>query len=228
MKIVVNNNIVFIFFCLAATIAGCSEDVWDIDDLGIPKFVESDYIQLDGIYRISKFRSSEGHDYSDDFEKCRSMKHYFEPYSTTNWSSIKIYSPVSGVIKEVVSEWAGYQVIILSDEYPAFEFIIFHMNLLPGFKTGTKVASGEQIGNHTGNQTMSDIAVKVRVTSKKIKFVSYFDTMTDDVFILYQNRGVISRAILIIPKTERDSDPLSCEGEKFINRGSLANWVYLF
>lgn len=40
------------------------KDIWDIDKDGIPKFVETNYIELVTIYRISRFRSSVGHDYS--------------------------------------------------------------------------------------------------------------------------------------------------------------------
>ena len=39
----------------------------DPDD-ALPKFVSTNYIELEKITRISKFRSSAGHDYSDDFE----------------------------------------------------------------------------------------------------------------------------------------------------------------
>ena len=45
-----------------------SGDTYDVDANGIPKFVTVDYIELGKIYRISKFRSGEGHYYSDDFE----------------------------------------------------------------------------------------------------------------------------------------------------------------
>lgn len=48
----------------------------DVDSNGIPRFVQTDYIELAKIDRISRFRSGEGHDYSDNFESCRSMKHY--------------------------------------------------------------------------------------------------------------------------------------------------------
>ena len=42
----------------------------------IPQFVTHDYIDLDKITYITKFRSGSGHDYSDDYESCRNMKHY--------------------------------------------------------------------------------------------------------------------------------------------------------
>ena len=67
---------------------------FDPDD-EFPKFVKVNYIELDKIARISKFRSGAGHDYSDDFESCCSMKHYYAPYDSLVWNDIKIYSPVS-------------------------------------------------------------------------------------------------------------------------------------
>jgi hypothetical protein len=52
---------------------------WDPAAQGLPHFVTSQYLDLDAIYRISRFRSGEGHTYVDQFESCRSMKHYFDP-----------------------------------------------------------------------------------------------------------------------------------------------------
>jgi hypothetical protein len=226
-KILIPGSILFIY-AIAVLLSGCSKDKWDIIDQGIPKFVASNYIELNTILQISKFRSGIGHDYSDSFEQCRSMKHYFQPKTEVDWSSIKIYSPVSGTIIEAYNEWAGTQVIIVSDDYPAFEFIIFHMKLSSQFKVGDKVKSGDQIGTHIGTQTMSDIAVKVRETSKKIRFISYFDVMTNNLFNEYVNRGIVARENVIISKTERDADPLSCNGETFNSAGALGNWVFLY
>ncbi|MGB8358977.1 MAG: hypothetical protein WCD55_10230 [Bacteroidales bacterium] len=156
------------------------------------------------------------------------MKHYFQPKGEVDWSSIKLYSPVSGTIIETIDEWAGTQIIIRSDDYPAFEFIIFHLKLSPQYKDGDKIKSGDQVGTHIGTQTMSDIAVKVRETNKKIRYVSYFDVMTDNLFNKYIDRGISNRAMLIISESERDAHPLSCNGETFSNAGSLENWIFLY
>lgn len=40
-----------------------------------PKFIQADFVELDKVYVISKFRSGVGHDFSLGDEKCRSMKH---------------------------------------------------------------------------------------------------------------------------------------------------------
>lgn len=206
--------------------------VYDIDELGIPQFVSSNYIDLESIYRISKFRSGIGHDYSDDFESCRSMKHYFEPEgrntgNTDYWSTITIYSPVAGTVSLVYEEWAGEQIRITSDEYPAFTFIIFHINQFDSpLSAGDHVIAGQQLGYHIGGQTTSDIAVEVN-TPEGFKLISFFGVMTDDLFQLYQNRGVVNRAEMLITKEDRDADPLNCDGETFGTEGTLENYVYL-
>ncbi|MCK4942482.1 MAG: hypothetical protein KAS65_02845 [Candidatus Aminicenantes bacterium] len=203
-----------------------TDDTYDVDLYGIPKFVNTNYIELYKIYRISKFRSGYGHDYSDDFESCRSMKHYFQPRNSVNWSSVGIYSPVTGTISELKDGWAGTQVRIRSDQYPAFWFILFHVNLSVSLNIGDAVTAGEKLGNHIGSQTMSDIAIGVN-TPHGWKLISYFEVMTDPLFQNYQVRGVNNRNQLIISMQARDADPLTCQGETFINSGNLEHWFIL-
>lgn len=204
-----------------------NNDVWDIDKDGIPKFVGTNYIELDKIYRISKFRSSVGHDYSDAFEQCRSMKHYFEPKSTLDWTTVKIYSPVTGKITRVDEEWAGTKIEIASGDYPAFRFSIFHINTLKQYLIGDQVMAGEQLGNQTGSQTRSDISVIVNDPTHQGRMVSYFDVLSDAVFSQYQSRGVSNRSDMMISKNVRDANPLTCNGDVFVSTDTLDNWVIL-
>ena len=199
---------------------------YDVNAKGIPKFVGVDYIKLGKILRISKFRSGIGHDYSDGFESCRSMKHYFEPKANADWSTVKVYSPVEGTVSGFTQESAGTQVSIQSKEYPAFYLNIFHINLASPLKVGDPVGAGQQLGTHIGSQTMSDIAVGVNTPSGR-KLLSWFDVISDPVFQQCQPRGLVSRTDAIISKQARDADPLSCNGEAFTNAGNLGNWVNL-
>jgi hypothetical protein len=201
--------------------------IWDIEKSGIPKFVATNYIELDKIYRISKFRSSVGHDYSDFTEQCRSMKHYFEPRNNVDWTTIKIYSPVTGIITRVEEEWAGTKIEIESDDYPAFRFSIFHINLTSVRKLDDKVVAGEQLGTHIGSQTMSDISVIVNDPTRQGRMVSYFEVIADEIFNLYYSRGVSKREDLLITMEMRDADPLTCNGETFTSEGSIENWFTL-
>lgn len=200
---------------------------WDIEKNGIPKFVATDYIELAKIYRISKFRSSVGHDYSDAFEHCRSMKHYFEPRSDVDWAAIKLFSPVTGKITRLDQEWAGTKIEIESNDYPAFRFSIFHVTLTAPRNINENVSAGEQLGTHIGSQTMSDIAVMVNDPTHQGRLISYFDVMSDTLFSEYVKRGVNSREDMMISKAIRDSLPLTCVGDSFASVDTLENWVLL-
>jgi hypothetical protein len=224
-------SILILLFC----ITGCSKKndkttpnyIWDIDKNGIPKFVKTNYIELAKIYRISKYRSSVGHDYSDASEKCRSLKHYFEPKSGEDWTTVKIYAPVKGIITRAEQEWAGIKLEIESEEFPAFRFSIFHINTSKQYNINDKVVEGEFLGTHIGSQTYSDISVIVNDPAKLGRMVSFFDVMTDALFKEFSDRGLSSRADVIIPKAIRDANPLTCSGDTFTSTDVLENWVYL-
>jgi len=196
---------------------------------GIPKFVTIDYIERNKIQKISKFRSSVGHDFSDNFESCRSMKHYVVPFETY-YSNLEIFAPVDGNISYMKEEWAGTQIGIKSKDYPDYTFVIFHVNI-NNLNVGDEVYAGQKIGNHIGRLTDSDIAVWVNAptvnTPNGIKWVSYFDVMTDCLFQEYQKYGLTSRDEVIIQKDARDADPLICDGERFTDTGNLENWIFL-
>jgi hypothetical protein len=235
IKYITSPGIIILIFILTVNFSGCTKDneeqkpsdIWDIDLNGIPDFVGTNYIELDKIYRISKFRSSVGHDYSDAFEQCRSMKHYFEPRGDIDWASVKIFCPVTGTITRVEEEWAGTKIEIASDDYPAFRFSFFHINPSEQRYIGDKVVAGEQLGMHIGSQTMSDISVIVNDPTRQGRMVSYFDVMTDALFNEYASHGITSRENMIIPKTTRDANPLTCNGDSFITTDTLENWAIL-
>jgi hypothetical protein len=211
--------LIFIIFQLG--LAGCKSPSQpsEGDDNGNEDvnqgIVTADYIELDKITRISRFRSGIGHDYSDSLESCRSMKHYFVPKAYP----VKIFSPVTGTISYLTQEWAGTQVGIQSGNRT---FVIFHVKVLDTLTVGSVMTAGQEIGTHIGSQTWSDIAVW-----ENDKLLSYFDVMNDSVFQSYQNRGISSRNDLIISKTDRDADSLTCNGDTFQDAGNIPNWVNL-
>ena len=208
--------------------------VYDIDANGILQFISTDVIELQKIGKISKFRSGYGHDYSDDFESCRSMKHYFIPREDVEKLSIEIFSPITGTIVGTIDEWTedsvskGTMISIKTDNYPFFYIIIFHIDLIEAFNVGDKVSAGQVLGTPPDydNVTISDIAVGVN-TPNGYKLVSYFDVMTDFLFQNYQSRDLNSRDDVIISKDERDANSLTCNGEEFVNGGNLENIITL-
>ena len=85
------------------------------------------------------------------------------------------------------------------------------------------MTAGDPLGTHYRSTGNSDIAVGI-VTPDGYMLVSYFDVMTDDVFQSYEARGASSRSDFIITATERDADPLTCDGEEFSSSGTLLQW----
>lgn len=206
---------------------------YDLDTLGVPKLVVAGCIDLLRIGRVSRFRSGEGHDYSDDFESCRSMKHYFDPKPGIHGFSIRLFSPVDGTIIgttdewETPSLWKGQVVGIRPDGWPAFDVVIFHLDPRRALPVGSTVSAGEELGtSEKVSGTVADLAVGVH-TPDGYRLVSLFDVMTDAVFRRYRECGATARSDFIVPRSERDVDPLSCVGEQFVDRGSLENWVDL-
>jgi hypothetical protein len=197
-----------------------------VDLLGVPRFAPHDYLDAATLEAISRFRSAVGHSYADVFESCRSMKHYFRPQSSADWSAISIYSPVSGTIVRIRAEFLGTQIVIRSDAQPAFRFVLFHVAKAAGVDSGGAVIAGQTLGHHVGNQTFSDIAVEVD-TPGGLKLVSWFEVMADPVFAGYAARGIPDRDAMVISKAERDADPLTCDGEAFTGSGTLPSWVTL-
>jgi hypothetical protein len=207
---------------------------YDVDTNGIPEFVSTDVIELQKISEISRFRSGAGHDYSDDFESCRSMKHYFVPKNNDEKSSIMIFSPINGTVIGTTDEWTeesvwkGTMISIESEDYPAFHIIIFHIDLINPLNVGDEIVAGQLLGYPADyeNVTIADTAVGV-ITPTGYKLVSYFEVITDSLFQSYQARGVGAQDDMIISKAERDADPLTCDGEEFTYKGNLENWVIL-
>lgn len=209
------------------------------------KFIQADFVDLDKIYSISKFRSGSGHDFSKGKgETCRSMKHYFAtqwteaseaarnsnnglPPEPDGKTDISIFSPVDGEVLGIQSEKTpiGKQIYIRPDNSPSSTIRLFHIYLDDGFAKGTKLKAGQKIGK-IGQYSTTDIAIMADGG-----FKSYFEVMPESIFAKYIARGIKSADDLIITKEYRDSHPLQCKGENFAvnydSDPSSGNYVYL-
>jgi hypothetical protein len=201
---------------------------YDFATRGPPKVVMANYIDVSKIERISRFRSTVGHSYTDGSETCRSMKHYFQPRSTLNWTTVDIYSPVDGTIVGTAPDGAfGMRLLIRPRIEPVVQVALFHVTLDAGVVADAWVNAGDHLGRHAAQNTYSDIAISIG-PKEGGRLISYFDAMTDGVFQPYQARGVASRSAMIITKAERDADPVPCVGEsQFTVFGTLPSWVTL-
>ena len=161
-----------------------------------------------------------GHDYWDDFERCRSMKHYFVPRPFAGAETIAIQAPLDAEVVRIDPEWAGVQLHLQSRSHPAFTIVLFHVTLMPVLAVGDVVTTGQALGTHVGPQTASDIAVMVNDPGGR-RLISYFEILSDPVWMGYAARGVESRQALIISKAQREADLLECDGQRFLTAGTL-------
>ena len=191
------------------------------------QFVTSSFVDLSKIYSISKFRSLQGHDFSQGGETCRSMKHYFVPQRTQEGmelvgknngippkpdgkNDIDIFSPFDGKITRIESEHfpVGEQIYLVPDVASKFTVRLFHVFKVDGIKVGSKLTAGQKIGVIS---SYSDTDVSVEDGSK---YLSIFEVMTDSVFSEYEKRGAKTRDDFIISREYRDAHPVTCNQEK--------------
>lgn len=191
-----------------------------------PQLITANFIDLDRVYMISKYRSGAGHDYSLNGETCRSMKHYFNTshhedpvthipqrsYPAAGETNIKLYAPFDGLITAIGSEKTpiGQQVQVMALHNPWFTARLFHIDLLPGLHVGSWVKSGQQIAT-IGPRDGTDFALETNQTGIGGSGVSMFEAMTDEAFAPYAKLGY-QRSDFIISRAERDAHPLKCLG----------------
>jgi hypothetical protein len=213
---------------IAETIVYVGAATYDPATQGPPHVLPANHIDLSKIERISRFRSTVGHSYTDGSETCRSMKHYYQPKQSVDWTTVDIYAPASGTVEGIARDGAfGYRIRIRPRDLPALDIQIFHVTIDSGVVRLRWVDAGEHIGRHASSATMSDIAMSIGPVEGGT-LISYFDAMTDAVFAEYQARGVASREAAIITEAERDADPVPCVSEQqFTVHGTLPDWLVL-
>lgn len=190
----------------------------------LPKLAQNP-VNLADINKISRFRSSSGHNYNDASETCRSMKHYFEPHSNVNQST-EIYAPFQARVIAVYNddgpigdnEVNNQHITLQPLNHPAIQFEIFHTELASELMIGSVVDAGTLLGwadlTRNGN-TGSDFDFAVHVnTLDGMRLVSLFDLLTDEAFAEYTVwSGLNLRDDFKISKTSRDANPLQCAND---------------
>lgn len=223
---------------------------FDIVKEPLPKIAVANFIDLNSIQRISKFRGGYGHDYSlMTGETCRSMKHYFWPKGgdpgtshTPSWMTIGLYAPADGTIERIqISDGSSgkeAQFSLVVDVNKAFKFGFHHVRLEAGIINGSQVKAGQKLGTIGNEQNHGEIAVEI-MTPKGRALVSFFEVATDEVLKAYAARGLTNIKNAIHTKEERDAKPLTCDKNTQDGRftggdysgmtdsAGMANWVEL-
>lgn len=213
------------------------------------KFIVANPVNLDQIEGISKFRSCQGHDMSGKgsngvIEGNRSMKHYFSPRNELReeLGAIEIFAPFDGEIVHRFWGKFGDEIMIAPDNNRNWALIVFHIQLVDGLKTGSRVKAGELIG-HAHTQSRHDFDIGLTYTSGSLLLerilqlfrgsphfmlpkgnymVSPFDYMSEGVLEEFKAAG-FDPADLQYSQEYRDKNP--CD---FSKAGmTLDEWQYL-
>lgn len=204
-------------------------------------FVSRDVTDLEKIDRVSRFRSSAGADDADRCESCRSMHHAFAPFANHLVNGdIALHAPIAGQITRATIESHGasgattnQRVEIRSSIHPEVTIVLPHVDLAVGVSTGRLVVPGDLIGTarlvfpELGETATSfDVAVRVHDVYGA-RTVSWFEVMTDSLFLHYTARGAVTRDDFIVSKAARDAEPLSCADGAFTTTGTISSWFAL-
>jgi len=206
------------------------------DQADVPP-ITANVMDISRVYAISYFRSGAGHDYSSrswDGETCRSMKHYFNlglfnsgqnqasnmPKRSTpgpGEANINIYAPFDGTIIANENEQTpvGTQVHIASSKNPSYYVRLFHIDLLPSLKVGSRVKSGELVGT-IGPKDGMDVSYEAQLLDFKRVYLSIFDYMTPQVFVPYAALG-FKPSDFVLTREQADAKGYKCNGEQFVN-----------
>lgn len=223
-----------------------------VQNIPAPEIVVN-FIELDKIEKISKFRSCAGHTTvpQDESEMKRSMKHYFwvKPEFLKN-NAVAIYSPYDGYVTSVREDksdglegeiWiAPKDVFVILPPVGRWMFSVQHINILPGLKRGNEVKAGQLIGYAavtTNNRETFDIVfAKGGIFPKKIdnwmgpfiELDSVFNHMSKDVLAKFTAKK-LNLENIIISKEARDQNPCVYKdnGPYFLNQDDESNWVIL-
>lgn len=236
----------------------------EVDPDDPPKVATSNFVDLAPYISITRIRAAYGHNYSagdDEYDptgqSCRSMKHYFDAYTfEQRWDgnfgsydtrgNVKFYSPTDGTLMDASSGASDigieYEFTISSTASPRVNFVFHHVDLLEDLRSGGEVRSGQHIGYIARFHGQAEIVTYVQMTKKSAEYISFFDVMSEEVFALYQARGITSREQMTISQAQRDANPIACamgddKGGKFVTTGDEEsfnrwqygpdNWVYM-
>ncbi|MBI2337562.1 MAG: hypothetical protein HY429_00960 [Candidatus Levybacteria bacterium] len=219
-----------------------------------PPTITANFTDLSKIERISRYRSCAGHVTvpQNGSENKRNMKHYFWVKPEFNKAkTVEIYSPYDGFVADVRAEpnmnlegemWiTPMQIFGLVPPLGVWSFSVQHIDIRPDLKLGDKVKAGELIGWLAVSQNRGDsfdiVYGKSGFPPKTIDnwtdpfadLDSVFTYMSDAVFAQYQQKGIATKADLIISKAKRDQNlcQYQDEGPYFSNQDESSNWTVL-
>lgn len=219
-----------------------------------PPQLSANFVNLDKIEKISKYRSCTGHVTvpQNEQESKRSMKHYFEVKPEfSKGQTVEIYSPYDGYVSTLRSNPSdgleGEIWIVPKRKLPVlppfgvWQFSVQHIDVKKDLKLGSEVKTGELIGYAAFSESriptfdivygkMAFPSTPKRIDNWNSPFAdldSVFNHMSENVLAKYQQKG-LSKEGIILSKEERDQNPCVYKdnGPYFID-DNPDNWVTL-
>ncbi len=192
-----------------------------------PPQLTANFVDLDKVWKISKFRSCAGHTTipQDGRELKRNMKHYITLHPEHRKENfVEVYSPYNGhialILKEEIWVAPGTKSLLNILPFNRWMFSVIHVKPRDGLSMGDKVSAGELIGYGTFLQfPESDAAFdavygKMNIPPKKVDnwsspygdLDSPFNHLSAGALAEYEQKGV-TRKNIILSAEERDKDP---------------------
>ena len=219
-----------------------------------PPELAVNFVNLDKIEKISKYRSCVGHVTvpQDERESKRSMKHYFEAKSEFSKNqTVEIYAPFDGYVTTLRSDpgegLEGEIWIVPKRKLPmlppfgVWQFSVQHIDVRKDLKLGSEVKAGELIGYAAFSESriptfdivygkMAFPPAPKRIDNWNSPFSdldSIFNHMSDNVLAQYKQKG-LSKEGVVLSKEERDQNPCTYKDNgPYFQGDSPDNWVTL-
>ena len=178
----------------------------------------SNFVDIDKIDKISKFRSCQGHLVvpQDESESRRSMKHYVILKSEyAGGGKVDVYSPVDGTI-DSISTGRGEHLegeVWIGNKHNDWKFSVLHLIVASSLKEGDKVKAGQIIGKVADRGV--DIVYGIGGGGEKVidgyqspyvALDSTFNHMNESLLAQYKTYGV-QQSDMVYSKEFRDKNP---------------------
>jgi len=190
----------------------------------LPPVLTKNFVDLDKVEKISKFRSCQGHTVVpvDGSESRRNMKHYFiirPEYRGDNL--VALYAPYDSRVAGIRSfPERGLEGEIWLDGGNEWQFSIEHILILDTIKEDSQLRAGELMGYVPAKGFDVVYAVGAEVpktidgyTSPFAALDSIFSHMDDGLFQEFERYGVNSTQDFIYTKEYRDTNPCKYRGD---------------
>lgn len=217
-----------------------------------PPLLVANFVDLDKIEKISKYRSCQGHVVvpQDNRESRRNMKHYLNVKKEfIGNNTVEIYSPYDGYVSVIFGDpgrglegeiWISpVKIFAMIPPIGVWNFSVEHINIKKGLKVGDQVKAGDLIGYAALSEypdsfdiVYAKLGMPPRIVdgwlSPFANLDSVFNHMSDEAFLGYEKKGIAQKNDFIISKEQRDQDPCRyVEGIQLNGGNNPEDWIML-